>query len=92
MLKQIEDKGTKDPCSPERFISDLFKVHELQRIEQIHACMLLGGMDDQDPQAWNDTECIPTGDLNTPVAIVCSTDSDDEGDLESMDEGEGESG
>ena len=27
-----------------------------------------------------------------PVAVGCSTDSDDEGDLESMDEGQGESG
>jgi len=33
-----------------------------------------------------------SGDLNIPVAIGCSTDSDDEGDLESMDEGQGESG
>ena len=71
---------------------DLFKVYELQRKEQIHACMLLGGIDDQDPTAWHDMECMPTGDLNIPVAVGCSTDSDDKGDLESMDEGQGESG
>ena len=62
----------------------LFKVYELQEKERIHACMLLGGLDDQDPNDWDDEECRNAGDLNIPVDILCSSDSDDEQDLSSM--------
>ena len=56
----------------------LFKVYELQEKERIHACMLLGGLDDQDPNDWDDEECRTDDDLNIPVAI------DDEEDSSSM--------
>ena len=46
--------------------------------------MLLGGLDDQDPNDWNDEECKNAGDLNVPVAILCSSDSEYEEDLPSM--------
>ena len=62
----------------------LFKVYALQEKERIHACMLLGGFDDQDPNDWDDEECRTAGDVNIPVAILCSSDSDDEQDLSSM--------
>ena len=32
-------------------------MYELQEKERIHACMLLGGLDDQDPNDWDDEEC-----------------------------------
>ena len=62
----------------------LFNVYALQEKERIHACMLLGGFDDQDPNDWDDEECKTAGDVNVPVAILCSSDSDDEQDLSSM--------
>ena len=62
----------------------LFKVYELQEKERIHACMLLGGFDDQDPNDWDDEECRTAGDVNIPAAILCSSDSDDEQDLSSI--------
>ena len=62
----------------------LFKVYELQEKEKIHACMLMGGLDDQDPKDWDDEECRTADDLNIPVAILCSSDSDDEEDSSSM--------
>ena len=40
--------------------------------------MLLGGLDDQDPNDWDDEECRTDDDLNIPVAI------DDEEDSSSM--------
>ena len=46
--------------------------------------MLLGGLDDQDPNAWDDEECKNAGDLNIPVAILRSSDSEYEGDSPSM--------
>ena len=46
--------------------------------------MLLGGFDDQDPNDWDDEECRTAGDVNIPVAILCSSDSDDEQGLSSM--------
>ena len=46
--------------------------------------MLLGGFDDQDPNDWDDEECRTAGDVNIPVPILCSSDSDDEQDLSSM--------
>jgi hypothetical protein len=45
--------------------------------------MLLGGLDDQNPNDWDDEECKIAGDLTIPVTILCSIDSDvshDEGD------------
>jgi hypothetical protein len=59
-------------------------VYALQEKEHIHACMLLGGFDDQDPNDWDDEECRTARDVNIPVAILCSSDSDDEQDLSSM--------
>ena len=50
----------------------LFKVYELQAKERIHACMLPGGLDDQDPNDWDDEECKTAGGLNIPVAMLCS--------------------
>ena len=46
--------------------------------------MLLGGFDDQDPNDWDDEECRTGGDVNIPVPILCSSDSDDEQGLSSM--------
>ena len=46
--------------------------------------MLVGGLDDQDPNDWDDEECKNAGDVNIPVAILCSGDSDDEQDLPSI--------
>ena len=48
----------------------LFKVYELQEKERIHACMLFGGLDDQDPNGLVDKDCKNAGDLNVPVAIL----------------------
>ena len=59
-------------------------MYELQEKERIHACMLLGGFDDQDPNDWDDEECRTAGDVNIPVPILCSSDSDDEQGLSSM--------
>ena len=56
--------------------SHLFKVYQLQEKERIHACMLLGGLDDQDPNDWDDEECKTAGDLTIPVTNLCSSDSD----------------
>ena len=38
--------------------------------------MLLGGLDDQDPNDWADEECKTAGDLTIPVTNLCSSDSD----------------
>ena len=46
--------------------------------------MLLGGLDDQDPNDWDDEECRTADDVNIPVAILCTSDSDDKKDLPSM--------
>ena len=46
--------------------------------------MLLGGFDDRDPNDWDDEECKTADDVNVPVAILRSSDSDDEQDLPSM--------
>ena len=62
-------------------------AYELQEKERIHACMLLGGLDDQDRNDWDDEECKNVqnaGDLNIPVAILCSGDSEYEVDLPSL--------
>ena len=56
----------------------LFKVYELQEKERIHACMLLGGLDDQDPNDWDDAECRTADDT-----ILCSSDSEDAEELPS---------
>ena len=37
------------------------------------------GLDDQDPNDWDDMECMAARDRNVPVAIKCSSDSDDGG-------------
>ena len=45
--------------------------------------MLLGGLDDQDPNDWDDEERKTAGDLTIPVTILCWSDSDvshDDGD------------
>ena len=47
------------------------------------ALMLLGGLDDRDPNDWDDEECKTAGDLTIPVTNLCSSDSDvshDDGD------------
>ena len=61
----------------------LFKVYQLQEKERIHACMLLGGLDDQDPNDWDDEECRTADDVNIPVPILCSSDSEDAEELPS---------
>ena len=61
----------------------LFKVYALQEKERIHACMLLGGFDDQDPNDWDDEECKTAGDVTILVTNLFSSDSDvshDDGD------------
>ena len=35
-----------------------------------------GGLDEQDPNDCVDEECLRAGDLDIPVAILCSRDSD----------------
>ena len=62
----------------------MYDVHELQEKERSHACMLLGGFDDQNPNDWDDEECKTADEVNIPVAVLCSSDSDDEQELSSM--------
>ena len=40
---------------------------------------LTGGLDGQDPNDWDDVQCMAACNLNFPVAITCSSDSDDGG-------------
>ena len=40
--------------------------------------MVVRGFDDQDPNDWDDEECKTADDVNIPVAILCSSYSDDE--------------
>ena len=82
----LDDVVIRNLESIKRRIQSLVKdtVYALQEKERIHACMLLGGFDDQDPNDWDDEECRTAGDVNIPVPILCSSDSDDEQDLSSM--------
>ena len=49
-----------------------FKVNDLQEKERCHACILLWGLDDQDPNdRYRDYgECKTAGDPNIPLATV----------------------
>ena len=38
--------------------------------------MLFGGLDDQDPNDWDNEECTTAGDLIIPVTNLCSSDCD----------------
>ena len=57
------------------------KVYELQEKKRIHACMLLGGLGDQDPNDCDDEKCKTAGDLNVHVSTRCSSGNTDGEDL-----------
>jgi hypothetical protein len=76
IFQQRMEGGASQGAGSDQDHVDLTNGSGFQEKERIHACMLLGGLDDQDPNDWDDEACKTAGDLTIPVTYMCSSDND----------------